>query len=115
MAGWHRIIETPAYLKRAKTFLTIAEQEEIALTLACNPLAGAVVPGGHGIRKFRHAIGTRGKSGGARVIYYFHDSRHPLLLLTVFAKNERSDLSRAELSELGQLTRRLKQGLRHSR
>jgi len=37
------------------------------------------------------------------VIYYFHSERMPLYLLTVFAKNERADLSRAECNELARL------------
>ena len=38
-----------------------------------------------------------------RVIYYFHSERIPLYLLTVFAKNERVDLSQAERNELAKL------------
>lgn len=37
--------------------------------------------------------GGRGKSGGVRVIYYFHDERLPLYLLTLFAKNEQANLT----------------------
>ena len=47
--------------------------------------------------------GGRGKSGGVRVVYYFHSERMPLYLLTVFAKNERVDLSQAERNELAKL------------
>jgi mRNA-degrading endonuclease RelE of RelBE toxin-antitoxin system len=39
------------------------------------------------------ATGSRGKSGGARVIYYYFDEEQPILLITVFSKNEKSDLS----------------------
>ena len=38
-----------------------------------------------------------------RVIYYFHSERIPLYLLTVFAKNERVDLSQPERNELAKL------------
>jgi len=31
-----------------------------------------------------------------RVIYYFHSEAMPLYLLTMFAKNERANLSKAE-------------------
>lgn len=37
-----------------------------------------------------------GKSGGVRVIYYFHSEQRPLYLLTVFGKSERANLSKAE-------------------
>ena len=40
-----------------------------------------------GVRKVRVAVGGRGKSGGARVIYYFHGSESlPILIFAVFTK-----------------------------
>jgi len=56
-----------------------------------------------GVRKLRWARGSRGKSGGVRVIYYFHSDRIPLYLLTMFAKNERANLNKAERNELAEL------------
>ena len=46
-----------------------------------------------------------GKSGGVRVIYYFHDDRYPLFLITVFSKSEKVNLKKAERNELAKLTR----------
>ena len=46
------------------------------------------------MRKLRWARDGRGKSGGVRVIYYFHSETMPLYLLTMFAKNERANLSK---------------------
>ena len=62
-------------------------------------LAGAV----GGMRKLRWGRGTQGKSGGARIIYYFHSEAMPLYLLTLFAKNERANLSKAERNALSGL------------
>ncbi len=56
-----------------------------------------------GIRKLRWGRGGRGKSGGVRVIYYYHDARIPLFLLTIFGKNEQANLSQAERNELAKL------------
>lgn len=53
----------------------------------------------------RWARGGRGKSSGARVIYYFHSERMPLYLLTVFAKNERANMTQKERNNLGKLVR----------
>lgn len=39
-----------------------------------------------------------------RVIYYFHDEAMPLYLLTLFAKGDRANLSKAERNELADLT-----------
>lgn len=44
-----------------------------------------------------------GKSSGVRVIYYVHNETMPLYLLTMFAKNERANLSKAERNELAGL------------
>jgi hypothetical protein len=55
------------------------------------------------VRKLRGARDGRGKSGGVRVIYYFHSGAMPLYLLTTFAKNERANLSKAEGNELAGL------------
>lgn len=37
------------------------------------------------------------------MIYYFHSATLPLYLLTLFAKNERANLSRAERNALAEL------------
>ena len=43
------------------------------------------------------------KSGGVRVIHYFHSDAAPLYLLTMFAKNERANLSKGERNDLAGL------------
>jgi hypothetical protein len=35
----------------------------------------------------------KGKSGGVRVIYYFHDLDMPVYALLLYGKNERADLT----------------------
>ncbi len=76
--------------------------------LGAQPRAGDLIQGTGGIRKLRWARGGRGKSGGVRVIYYFHSDRIPLYLLTVFGKGEKADLSKGERNELGKLVDVLK-------
>ncbi len=49
-------------------------------------------------------IGRRGKRGGARVIYFHHDSGMPLFALTAYAKNQRADLSQQDRNDFRQLT-----------
>jgi hypothetical protein len=56
-----------------------------------------------GIRKLRWGRGAQGKSGGVRVIYYVHSEQMPLYLLTLFAKNEHANISKAERHELAEL------------
>ena len=53
-----------------------------------------------GIRKLRWAKNSKGKSGGVRVIYYFHNDSMPLFLLSLFGKNEKANLSHSECNLL---------------
>ena len=98
------IVELPEFHRRAKALLTDSEKQGIVSYLAAHPQAGALMQGTGGIRKFRWASGNKGKSGGVRVIYYYHNELIPLFLLTVFGKGEKANLSRAERNELAKLT-----------
>jgi hypothetical protein len=63
-----------------------------------------MMQGTGGIRKVRRSSGNKGKRGGVRVIYYFHNKAIPLFLLTVFGKSEKANLSKAERNDLAKLT-----------
>ena len=102
------VAETPEYIRCAERLLSVAERMDVVACLAANPKAGDLMQGTGGVRKLRWARGGRGKSGGARVIYYFHSDAMPLYLLTVFGKNERANLSKAERNDLAGLVRMLK-------
>ena len=75
--------------------------------LSSNPKSGKLIRGTGGIRKLRWAREGMGKSGGMRIIYYFHSERMPLWLLTLFAKNEHEDLSRDQRKFLCRLVESL--------
>lgn len=94
------IVELPEYLRQASRLLDEAEQKDIVDYLAEHPKAGDILQGTGGIRKLRWSRGSRGKSGGVRVVYYYHDERIPLYVLTVFGKGEQANLSKAERNEL---------------
>jgi hypothetical protein len=104
---WITIVETPGYLREAEKALTQDERKGIIETLARDPKCGDVVPGGGGIRKVRFAAKGKGKSGGVRVIYYYHSLLMPLYLLTLFGKGERANLSRAEINSLSVVAKQL--------
>ena len=106
------VAETPEYLRRAERLLSSTERAGVVERLAADATAGDLIQGTGGVRKLRWARGGRGKSGGVRVIYYFHSEAMPIYLLTVFGKNEKADLSGAERKELAALVRLLKTGAR---
>ena len=97
------VAETPEYLRRCDKLLTEAERRDVVDYLAAHPKAGDLMEGTGGVRKIRWARAGRGKSGGVRIIYYVHSEAMPLYLLTVFAKNERANLSKAERNDLAEL------------
>ena len=88
------IAELPEYLRSAAKLLADTERRAIIDHLAAHPAAGDLIEGTGGVRKLRWARDGRGKSGGVRMIYYFHSEAMPLYLLTMFAKNERANLSK---------------------
>lgn len=102
------VAETPEYLRNAARLLRPEDSVAIVQFLAARPRAGDLIQGTGGVRKLRWGRAGRGKSGGVRVIYYFHDEAMPLYLLALFAKNEKADLSKAECNELAKLTAILK-------
>jgi hypothetical protein len=106
------VVETPGFVKDAAKALTREETAEVIFFLAANPEAGDVMPETGGGRKLRWRAAGRGKRGGVRVIYYYHNESLPLFLLSVFAKNEKAGLTKAERNEMKSLLPRLLAGYR---
>ena len=98
------VIETPEFQVAAQKLILCEDLMRLIEYLAYNPGAGDIIPGTGGVRKLRWALEGRGKRGGARVIYFFHDADMPLFALTAYAKNERSDLTQADRNDFKQLT-----------
>lgn len=101
------VVETVEFLPATKKLMDDAERAELVDYLAWNPTAGNVIPGSGGVRKIRWGLEGRGKRGGARVIYFFHDMEMPLLLLKAYAKNDQADLSSDELKAMRQFTKQM--------
>jgi hypothetical protein len=97
------IAEVPEYIRQAEKLLSASERQDVLSYLAAHPKAGDLIEGTGGVRKLRWGRGGRGKSGGVRIIYYFHSELMPLYLLTLFAKNEQDNLSKAERNDLAKL------------
>ncbi|MCL2876704.1 MAG: type II toxin-antitoxin system RelE/ParE family toxin [Betaproteobacteria bacterium] len=58
------------------------------------------------LRKMRLAFSGRGKSGGTRVIYYWHASTSLCLLIFAYPKNVMDTLSDKQMKELVKLVRK---------
>lgn len=105
MINLQTIVELPEFLRRAKAIMSDDERGALVDYVAANPQAGVSLGGG--LRKLRVAREGGGKSGGYRTIYVFGGPHLPIFLVTVFAKNEKDNLSRAEQSELVALSKAL--------
>jgi len=113
--GLITVVETPEFVSRVDKLMTKEDAGELIAYLARNPTAGDLVPGAGGIRKLRWRLQGRGKRGGARVIYFFYSSDLPLFALTLFAKNERVDLSQEDRNSFRRLTKLLVRTYRRER
>lgn len=72
------IVELPEFIRRSDSLLSQAEKSRIINYLALHPASGDIMQGTGGIRKLRWSAQGRGKSGGVRVIYYYHNKTLPL-------------------------------------
>ena len=106
------VVELNHYAARAEKLLTALERDAVIDTVAASPLVGDPIEGTGGIRKLRFAKGGKGKSGGVRVIYYYYNETAPVYLFSLFGKNEKENLSKAERNSLAQVAMVIKKGLK---
>ena len=98
------VIETPEFLSVTRKFISDESRSLLVDYLAYHPTAGDLITGTGGVRKLRWSLEGRGKRGGARVVYFYHDADMPLFALTAYAKNERADLSQQDRNDFRKLT-----------
>lgn len=94
MTKLQTVVELPEFQRRARSIMTEAEREEAITWIATNPEEGISLGGG--LRKVRLPREGGGKSGGFRTIYVFGGRHMPIFLITIFAKNEKADLTPKE-------------------
>ena len=92
--------ESPQFTKRMAGLMSDDEYSVLQWYLQQHVAEGDIVVGGGGLRKLRWKAPGRGKRGGLRLIYYWADARGCIYLVAVYAKNEKSDLTKQELQRL---------------
>ena len=95
-------VETPTFARSATRLIDEDDLAVLQTALMLRPDAGPVIPGSGGLRKLRIAAKGHGKRGGARVIYYWRNNEDQIFLLFAYAKNERANLTVAQLRALRQ-------------
>ena len=98
--GMLTIVETTLFQRQWPLYWSEDERGAFAAHLSEHPTAGTVVPDSGGIRKVRWARAGSGKSGGVRVIYFTRIAEGEIVLLTLYAKANTSNLSGAKLKEI---------------
>ena len=95
-------VEAPAFTRYVSDYLTDEGYQQLQSSLSANPESGDVMPGTGGFRKVRWADARRGKGrrGGLRIIYYHFPSEHQIWLMTIYSKDEASDLTPREKKSL---------------
>ena len=99
------LIETSTFTRQITALLSDEEYGGFQSRIAANPDLGALIRGGGGIRKVRVAVGSRGKRGGARVIYYWAVRKDVILLLYAYSKNRAADLTPKQVSQLAKVVK----------
>lgn len=88
-------VEAPPFTRHLSKYLSEDGYRELQSRLCMNPEAGDLMPGTGGFRKMRWADARRGKGrrGGLRIIYYHFPSDRQIWLMTIYGKDEASDLT----------------------
>ncbi|MBB1485792.1 type II toxin-antitoxin system RelE/ParE family toxin [Oceanospirillum sp. D5] len=93
-------VESSLFERYREEHLTDQEYRVFQAELMQNPKKGDVIQGTGGLRKIRVSGKGKGKRGGSCVIYYFLDEYHRFYLLTIYSKNEMSDLTTDQRKQL---------------
>ncbi|HEX5727163.1 MAG TPA: type II toxin-antitoxin system RelE/ParE family toxin [Longimicrobiaceae bacterium] len=91
-----RFVHMALFERTRKGVLTDEEVRQVEEDLLKNPEAGVVLANTGGVRKIRAARGTRGKSGGARVVYLYLRREATIYLIFAFPKNAQGSLTDAQ-------------------
>lgn len=97
--GVRTVAETPIFLKYVEGVWTEAERLQFISYIAANPEIGDLIRGSGGCRKVRWSASSRGKRGGARVVY-FVSADGTVWLLIVYTKAKFDNLPASFLAEL---------------
>ncbi len=98
-----QFIETSIFTRQVITLLTDDEYRELQIALSAHPESGALIPRSGGLRKIRWSMTGRGKRGGVRAIYYWVVAKDQILMLFLYSKTEKDDLTPTQLKVLREI------------
>jgi mRNA-degrading endonuclease RelE of RelBE toxin-antitoxin system len=101
-------IESRLFEKLREKYLDDEQYRALQAFLMEQPNAGDVIQGTGGLRKLRWASKGKGKRGGVRTIYLYIARRSHIHLLTIYGKNDVSDLTPNEKKILKSIVEEIK-------
>ncbi|RJP52985.1 MAG: hypothetical protein C4557_05320 [Anaerolineaceae bacterium] len=99
------IVETHIFTRQVLLLLSDEEYRLLQSVIANRPDAGVVIPSSGGLRKMRWGMTGRGKRGGVRVIYYWAVKQERILMLLIYPKNVKDDLTQEQLKILRKIVK----------
>lgn len=99
------IVETQIFTRQVLLLLSDEEYRLLQSVLANRPDAGVVIPSSGGLRKMRWGMTGRGKRGGVRVIYYWAVKQERILMLLIYPKNVKDDMTQEQLKILRKIVK----------
>jgi hypothetical protein len=97
---------TSIFEKRISQLLSKEEYAQMRQALADNPKLGVLMKDTGGLRKIRWAVDNKRKSGGARIISYWHKPKEGEIYLLFAVLHEQDELTDQQKSELKKLIER---------
>ena len=101
-------IESKLFEKLREKYIEDESYRQLQNFLLEQPLSGDIIQGTGGLRKLRWSANGKGKRGGIRTIYLYITEKSHIHLLTLYAKNEVSDLTTQEKKILKGIVEELK-------
>ena len=97
-SGYNKMIfiESKIFEKLREKYFDDTSYKEFQNFLLEQPAVGDTIQGTGGLKKVRWSAKGKGKRGGVRTIYLYLADKSHIHLLTVYAKNEMSDLTSNE-------------------
>jgi hypothetical protein len=98
-----RVFRTTQYLRNAERLLTAEERLAVEAAIIGAPDSWPVIPGTGGARKARAGRGSRGKSGGVRVIYFYRTHAAEIFFVMIYAKSAQKELTDGQKKEISRI------------
>ncbi len=99
-------VGTPVFTEGIRAFLSDDSYRALQVALVLRPEQGALIRGTGGLRKIRWGGKGHGKSGGYRIIYYWHVASETIYMLFGYPKNKQEDLTALQKKLLAELVRK---------